>query len=85
MGTWRMDLDTARWLADTVPGMKDGERIDFEECEKCGAWYRPELGHSCDNIIDLKTNDVSEDDEMSEISDKYVTKRSVEDGIKNNN
>jgi hypothetical protein len=74
MGTWRMDLDTAKWLANVAPKMKDGESVSFEECKNCGAWYRPVLGHNCDNIIDLETQDIN-NEKIGENND----------GIKDNN
>ena len=55
MGIWRMDYDTAKWIANNPDKLKIGKKMMFEVCPDCGASYFEILGHSCDNIIDLKT------------------------------
>lgn len=52
---WRMDLDTAKFLSGYLAG--GGKEIELAECPDCGASYYKPLGHSCDNIIDLVTEE----------------------------
>ena len=62
MGTWRMDVKTARHLADHL--MEMPKRFPIYECEKCGSTYLEELGHECGNYIDLvcETREVEDDE-----------------------
>ena len=49
---WRIDMDTARYIAEHV--MELPEKIPLVQCPKCEADYIKELGHRCNNIIDLE-------------------------------
>lgn len=37
-----MDAETKRWFKD-----HPGAQTTVMCCEKCGLWYKPDLGHNC--------------------------------------
>ena len=51
MNIWKMDRDTTNHI---IKHVKVGDKIPLENCEKCGADYIKELGHRCDNVIELE-------------------------------
>lgn len=51
--TVKLDLKTAQCIVDKAVNDRSVFPIEFEECEKCGAAYIPELGHDCDKIIEV--------------------------------
>jgi uncharacterized protein with PIN domain len=55
MGIWKMDMKMAEWIKDNLEELKKKGHFNFSECEKCGASYIRELGHNCDNVIELVT------------------------------
>ena len=57
MSKIKMDLATARWIADKAQNDASVFPVEFEECEKCGAAFLPELGHDCRNVIDMNFNE----------------------------
>ena len=72
MGIWKLDLTTARYIADDMLQNKDhldGLSFTLEECPKCGASYIEKLGHDCTNTIDLDTDTVTEEDEVTSLED----------------
>ena len=52
----KMDLNTAMWLVDKAENDRSVFPVTFEECERCGADYIAELGHDCNNTIELDWN-----------------------------
>lgn len=52
----KMDLDTARFLCDDFLD-KDENGIELIVCPECGAAYYAKLEHSCDNTIDVVTEE----------------------------
>lgn len=62
----KMDLATARWIADKAQNDASVFPVEFEKCEKCGGAFLPELGHDCRNVIDINFNEVEEEDEEAE-------------------
>lgn len=62
--TTKMDLKTAEYIVDIVDAAKVDDSIfpvKLELCEKCGAMYLEELGHDCDNVIELPCHEWEED------------------------
>ena len=53
MSKIKMDLETAKWIADKAQNDLSAFPIEMAECEKCGAVYLPELGHDCAKVIEL--------------------------------
>lgn len=60
MSKIKMDLKTAKWIADKAQNDLSVFPIEMAECEKCGAVYLSELGHSCEKVIELEFHDVEE-------------------------
>ena len=52
MAKIKMDLETAKWLVDNARDTS-AFPVEFEECEKCGAYYISKIGHDCDKVIEL--------------------------------
>ena len=59
--TTKMDLRTAEYIVDAAQVDDSVFPVEFEECEKCGAMYLEELGHDCDNVIELPCHKWEED------------------------
>ena len=57
MGKWLMDLKTAQHLATNLPKAKGNFSFWFKTCSCCGADYLEALGHDCDNVIELETDE----------------------------
>ena len=53
MSTIKMDLNTAKWVADKAQNDLSVFPVEFDICNKCGAAFLPELGHDCGNVIEL--------------------------------
>ena len=60
MSKIKFDLETAKWIADKAQNDASVFPVEFEECEKCGAAFLPELGHDCTNVIDIDFHDAAE-------------------------
>lgn len=60
MSKIKMDLETAKWVADKAQNDIAAFLFEFVECEKCGAVFMPELGHDCNNVIELGFHEVTE-------------------------
>ena len=56
MSKWLMDLTTARHLADNHKQYINTS-FWFNTCPYCGADYLEKLGHDCDNVIELETDE----------------------------
>lgn len=59
--TVKMDLKTAQYITDKAVNDRSVFPIEFEECEKCGAAYIPELGHDCNETIEISCHEWEED------------------------
>ena len=59
--TTKIDYKTAEWLVEHFND-KDAFPVEFEECEKCGASYIQELGHSCDTVIEVPVHSFEEEE-----------------------
>ena len=60
MSKIKMDLDTARWIADKAQNDTSVFPVEFVTCERCGAAFVPSLGHNCRNVIDIDFHDAEE-------------------------
>ena len=58
MSIVKFDLEAAEWLVDNK---KIGKSVQLYECEKCGALFMPELGHDCDNVIEVTAHETDEE------------------------
>ena len=59
--TTKIDYKTAKWLVDHFD--EEGVfPVELEECEKCGATYIQELGHSCDTVIEVPVHSFEEEE-----------------------
>lgn len=61
--TVKLDLKTAQYITDKAVNDRSVFPIGFEECEKCGAAYIPELGHDCSKIIEIPCHTQEDKDE----------------------
>lgn len=61
--TVKMDLKTAQYITDKAVNDRSVFPIEFEECEKCGAAYIPELGHDCNKTIEIPCHTQEDKDE----------------------
>lgn len=59
--TTKMDLKIAEYIIDAAQVDFSIFPVEFEVCEKCGAMYLEELGHDCDNVIELPCHEWEED------------------------
>lgn len=59
----KMDLDTARWIADKAQNDTSVFPVEFVTCEKCGAAFVPTPGHNCRNCIEIDFYDEVDVDE----------------------
>lgn len=57
----KLDLKTAEWLVDKMENDRSVFPIGFEECEKCGAAYIPNLGHDCNKVIEVQTQEYDDE------------------------
>lgn len=60
MGKLKMDVETAKYVADKARNDSSVFPMEFEECEQCGALYIKALGHDCGNTVEVPTHDVEE-------------------------
>ena len=58
----KMDIKMAKWAVDNFDN-KDAFPFEVEICEKCGAMYKPDLGHSCDETITVPVHKEGESHE----------------------
>ena len=42
MATEQFDTETRKWFVRHI-----GAETTVQQCEKCGLWYKPILGHKC--------------------------------------
>lgn len=58
---YKMDIKTAEYIVDKAKNDPSVFPVEFDVCERCGAFYIEKLGHDCDRTIEL-TWHVREDD-----------------------
>ena len=63
MSKIKLDLDTARWIADKAQNDRSVFPVAFNACEKCGAAFLPRLRHNCMNTVEIEFNDEVDVDE----------------------
>ena len=56
----KMDLKTAEYIVDKVQNDPSVFPVEFQECPLCGAQYIEELGHDCNNVIELTWHEYEE-------------------------
>ncbi len=56
----KMDIETAKYIADKAQNDRSVFPVEFEECERCGAQYIKALGHDCKNVIELTWHEYDE-------------------------
>lgn len=62
MSKVKMDLTTAKWIADKAQHDLGAFPVYMVECGKCGAAYIPDMGHDCKTVIELEfTEEVTEE------------------------
>lgn len=60
MSKIKWDLETAKWVADKAQNDIAAFPVELVQCKKCGAVFMPELGHDCNNVIELEFHEVTE-------------------------
>lgn len=60
MSKIKWDLETAKWVADKAQNDIAAFPVELVECEKCGAVFMPELGHDCNNVVEIEFHEVTE-------------------------
>lgn len=58
MSKIKMDLETAKWIADKAQNDISAFPVEFVECDKCGAVFLPHIGHDCSNTVEFEFHDV---------------------------
>lgn len=61
MSKIKFDLEAAKWIVAKAQTDRDAFPVELATCEKCGASYLPELGHTCSNVVEIDFHDKSED------------------------
>ena len=61
MSKIKFDLEAAKWIVAKAQTDRGVFPVELATCEKCGASYLPELGHSYSNVVDIDFHDKSED------------------------
>ncbi len=64
MSKIKMDLETAKWIADKAQNDLSAFPVEFVVCDKCGAAFLPELGHDCTNVIEIDFHETENGNEQ---------------------
>ena len=73
----KMDLKTAEYIVDKARNDRSVFPVEFCECEKCGADYIEELGHDCDNVVELTWHTKDETDSIAVEDSSTVVEEST--------
>lgn len=57
-----LDLKSAEWLVYKMQNDVSVFPIEFEECEKCGAMYLPQIEHDCNKTIKVIAHKMENDE-----------------------